>query len=116
MADKTLWVPTFVPPQFKIANAAGSDGAKHVLSRIRLVEDTSGDTPRFMATVTIVVAGSFYEAFELENYPFDSQPVGVHLVSAKPIAREAVKFTAKHKVRHPPSSKLESWQQRGLGS
>ena len=101
-ADKGLWRPAFVPPPFKIANAAAgnSAGAKLTPGRIRLEEDeTSGDTAKFVAIMSIAVSGSFYEPFELQNYPFDSQPVGIQLESAKPMPESTVTFTAKTPVR-----------------
>jgi len=103
-ADKSLWRPAFVPPPFKITNAAAGAGAKSTLGRIRLEEPgeedkKSGGTPRFVATMSIAASGSFYEPFELKNYPFDSQPVGIHLESAKPMPESTVTFTAKTAVR-----------------
>ena len=79
-ADKSLWRPAFVPPPFKIANAAAGASSKLTLGRIRLEEDkTSGGTPRFVATMSMAVSGTFYEPFELQNYPFDSPTGNVSL-------------------------------------
>lgn len=81
--DRKTWKPAWCPPKWRVRNEVnGVDGnfstAQIDRSRIRLVERNIGE---FLATQTIFVKGVFYEPFELQLYPFDTQPLGIHLES-----------------------------------
>lgn len=79
-SNEDEWQPAYLPPKFLVKNPASGDGAAHIISKysnIQLIKETNG----YMAMQTLTISGDFWEPFELKNYPFDIQPLGVVLES-----------------------------------
>lgn len=78
--DQDAWKPAYTPPEFAVKNPASGDGAALIISKysnIQLIKTKKA----YMAMQTLTVSGDFWEPFELQNYPFDIQPLGVVLES-----------------------------------
>ena len=82
--DQDTWEPQFAPPIFTVKNNATGDGAAIMTSKyssiVKKKEKFKGEKS-WIAKQTLTIEGDFYEQFELENYPFDIQPLAVVLES-----------------------------------
>jgi hypothetical protein len=91
--NKAGWVPAGAPmPVFEELNqAVGVDAAqvKIVSSPFTLHRR---DESRMVARQTITITGDFYECFELESYPFDSQPLRIQLRTTGTMPVEGFEF------------------------
>ena len=82
-ASHDRWEPEYMPPHFEVENPASGHGASTMYqkySRVDLIKTDEG----YVAIQTLTVSGDFWEPFELQNYPFDVQPLNVNLVSIEP--------------------------------
>lgn len=78
--DQDAWEPAYVPAHLEVKNPASGDGAALIISKyskIQFIKEADG----YKALQTLTVSGDFWEPFELQNYPFDIQPLGVVLES-----------------------------------
>jgi hypothetical protein len=88
--DRDEWEPAFTPPAFEVTNPAAGDGAALITTKsssITLVKKKQG----YMAQQSVTFSGDFWEPFELENYPFDVQPLGV-VLGTKTAMIDSIKF------------------------
>ena len=88
--DQDEWQPAYMPPRFEVKNPASGDGAALMMSKyskVQLIKEADG----YKGMQTFTVSGDFWEPFELQNYPFDIQPLGVVLESTA-AQDDSVKF------------------------
>lgn len=79
-SDRNQWRPALYPPALGPMNAK-AEGDVHIHQGQYNVRTIDGS---LWATQTVSIRGTFYEAFELESYPFDVQPLKVVLQSVRP--------------------------------
>lgn len=78
--DQDSWRPAYMPPRFQVKNPASGDGAALMISKyssVQFIREEDG----YKAMQKLTISGDFWEPFELQNYPFDIQPLGVVLES-----------------------------------
>lgn len=82
-SKKEEWRPRWEPPRFTIANPAIGDWAPKITYSsvyMRKQRDAHGVLQGHVVAHQIVhIQGDFHEDFELDNYPFDTQPLNVVL-------------------------------------
>jgi hypothetical protein len=108
--DRDDWKPKFTPPVFEVDNPASGDGAALIrtkFSSTTLVKKKTG----YMARQVMTVSGDFWEPFELQNYPFDVQPLGIVLKTTTAMA-DVVKFV----VTIADLPKIRDTEWKGMGS
>lgn len=109
------WRPAWSPPAFVITNPATNReenlqiGSRKI--KIKSVKDAATGKEKFVAMLTIHVSGEFYEAFELQNYPFDVQPLTIDLEAAQATGDDAV-FEQKQPTL-PDEVRDTEWHGRG---
>lgn len=117
-ADRTAWAPlSFDPPSFEVANAAhnmqiGAVSGRAAVGGLSVQKERTHlviDNNRTVVAVRPTrISGYFFQEFELQNYPFDSQILEVQLKSLRlPKAtctyvksQESGKSSAEPLIRH----------------
>jgi hypothetical protein len=79
IAAPIKWQPGFVPPAFEVQNCAAGDGSADIEAKASPIALINKPGHGYCATQTVTYSGDFWELFELENYPFDIQPLAVIL-------------------------------------
>jgi hypothetical protein len=79
--EKIKWSPGWEPPVLKVINAANNNSSKSTdyiidLGKTTIQQDSKGYA---VAVKSAHIKGEFFESLELENYPFDIQPLTVTL-------------------------------------
>ena len=75
--ERIKWKPVFMPSRLEVGNPSDgdSDPPKVVPGPCKLLVEAG----EVVAQMTVTVSGTFHEAFELESYPFDVQPLTITL-------------------------------------
>lgn len=117
--DSPTWRPAWSPPSFTIVNpATGREDNLQIGSgriKVKSVKDSKTGKDKFIASLTIEMSGEFYEAFELQNYPFDVQPLTIELEAIKSTADDA-EFVAAAPPILPNEVRDTEWYGRGSTS
>lgn len=110
--DQDAWQPAYVPPRFQVKNPASGDGAALIVSKyshIQFIKEKDG----YKAMQTLTISGDYWEPFELQNYPFDIQPLGVALEST---AAQVDNITFKCSCKDLPVLRDTEWSGKGTSA
>ena len=78
---KLTWSPSWTPPVFDVLNSeSGTDPVEIDTSKVRLKRSSDGTVT---AVMELRAKGAFYELLELDDYPFDVQPLTISLQTAR---------------------------------